>query len=425
MDTPGLGDGRGEQKDEKHLRTIAGWVNSLSHVHLVILMVTPEARMTCSTRQILLEFQERFGKGLWAHTMVAVNRWKFCGRDLPEEFEQEFREVLQEPIPSGLLGETGDDHLGLGLTEEVCSKMLPFAFLDVQYHSEDTKVDEAMQTQLLKMKNEQTKLEPWRVRVQAQSEPLNALIDAVRKSNDSATLHQVFNRVKPIADKPADLTEEKLHAVDEEIVRRKEVEAAMKSLSEAEEALGNFKEEGTQKHAETFVQKFDTAMRTLPDGMTNPRKVSSLKLSWDVLKAALEGKEDLCKDLPMELQPKVDQLLQELKRMKKIETILSAWNIKLSKDQLNQISAWGAGSEAELAGYISAAGLSNFPDAAHARANILKEWNDLKDSSTEKWTDASAKVMKDLEVLLSNSKKNEVPLIHVQEMEKKLEKAKA
>ena len=46
MDTPGLGDSRGEQKDEKHLRTIAGWVNGLSHVHLVILLVTPETRMT-------------------------------------------------------------------------------------------------------------------------------------------------------------------------------------------------------------------------------------------------------------------------------------------------------------------------------------------------------------------------------------------
>ena len=422
VDTPGMGDSRGGQKDEEHLRTIAGWVNGLRHIHLVVILVDNQTRMSSSLRMILLEFQKRFGKDLWAHAMVVVNRWDFYGDKSRTRFAAQFREVLQGPIESGLPGQPSNTHFGLGLTEEECNKMLPFAFLNVQRRQTEVK---AMEIELGKMKAKLKELEPWHVRVKAQSEPLNDLIDAVRKSNDSATLKHVFDSAKSTVDKPTDLTEEKLSAVEEEILRREDLEAAEESLTKAVEAFNSFKEEGTSKHAETFVQKLDIAMQKLPNGMTNPR-VSFLKPSWDMLKAALEGKRKLSQDLPIELQQKVNQLLEEIKEMKKIEAILSAWNIKLSKGQLNQLHILGMSSEEDLAQHISQAGLSDFPPAHHPRAEILAKWNGLKDSSTEKLTwKAANDMVKKLEELLRGSKAAKVPQEQIQKMENKLRKAKA
>jgi len=425
VDTPGMDDSRGGQKDEEHLRTIAGWVNGLRHIHLVVILVGNETRMGSSLRKILLEFQKRFGKDLWTHAMVVVNRWDFYGDKSPTRFAAKFREVLQGPTESGLPGQPSNAHLGLGLTEEECNKMLPFAFLNVQYRSGQTEVVKAMKIELDKMKAKLKELEPWHVRVKAQSEPLNALIDAVRKSNNSATLKQVFDSAKSTVDKPTDLTEAKLSAVEEEILRREDLEAAEESLTKAVEAFNSFKEEGTSKHAETFVQKLDMAIKKLPGALMN-RRISRLKPSWGMLKAALEGKRELSQDLPMELRQKVNQLLEEIKGTKKIETILSAWNIKLSKDQLNQLQILGMSSEEDLAQHISQAGLSNFPPAHHPRAKILKEWNGLKDSSTEKLTWKAANGMvKKLEELLRGSQAAKVPQEQIQKMENKLRKAKA
>ena len=201
---------------------------------------------------ILLEFQKRFGKDLWAHAMVVVNRWDFYGDKSRTRFAAQFREVLQGPIESGLPGQPSNTHFGLGLTEEECNKMLPFAFLNVQRRQTEVK---AMEIELGKMKAKLKELEPWHVRVKAQSEPLNDLIDAVRKSNDSATLKHVFDSAKSTVDKPTDLTEEKLSAVEEEILRREDLEAAEESLTKAVEAFNSFKEEGTSKHAETVCPK--------------------------------------------------------------------------------------------------------------------------------------------------------------------------
>ena len=447
MDTPGLGDSRGGETDEKHLRTIAGWVNGLSRVHLVILLVIPDGTITGPLRTILQEFEERFGRKLWAHTMVAVNKWDFDGDASPEEFEEQFRQVLQERSASALpcqtsdalqgqvsdapLGETSNAHVGLGLTEkeeEECNMMLPFAFLNVQYRSDQTMVAKAMETELDKMKAKLKELTGWDVRVKAQSEPLNDLIDAVRKSNDSATLKHVFDSAKSTVDKPTDLTEEKLNAVEEEILRREALEAAEESLTKAVEAFDSFKEEGTSKHAETFVQKLDTAIKKLPDALMN-RRISSLKPSWDMLNAALEGKRELSQDLPMELEQKVDQLLEEVRGKTIIESLLAAWNIKLSKDQLNQLYILGLSLEdleEALAQHISQAGLSDFPPAHHPKAEILAKWNGLKDSSTEKLTwKAANDMVKKLEELLRGSKAAKVPQEQIQKMENKLRKAKA
>eukprot|EP00435_Cladocopium_sp_Y103_P036786 s2278_g9.t1 len=426
MDTPGTQDSRGDGTNEKHLRTIAGWVNGLSHIHLVILLVNPDSRMSCSDRQTLLEFQKRFGRKLWAHTMVAVNKWTFSQNNLPEEYEEDFRAELQEPIQSGLPGETGDAHLGLGLSEEECKK-IPFAFLNVQYHHDDKdflEVADAMKIELDKMKAKLKELLPWHVRVKGQSEPLNALIEEVRKSDKSEKLKKVFDQVNSMVDKPADLTEQKLRAVDQEIVRRGELEAAEKNLTEAVEAFDKFKEVGARRHADTFVQKFDTALKNLPDALLNPR-ISRLKPSWNLLKAALEGEKQLCNDLPTDLQKKVDTLIADAKRTKIIESVLSAWNISLINDQSNQVCEWGVGSEAELAQHIltSLTVLNNFRPADRRRAAIFAKWHGLKYSSTKEWVDASVAI-KELEELLRDSKATEVPLKHVQEMKEKLEKTK-
>lgn len=427
VDTPGGNDTRGEQKDEQHLRETAGFVNCLRHIHLVIILVGNDIRLNRSIRETLLEFQKRFGKDLWAHSMVVVNRWDFDGDHLPEEFEQKFRQVLRNPIASQNQSQDEAVHFGLGLTEEECNKMLPFAFMKVQYRSDQTQVAKAMETELDKMKATLKKLEPWHVRVKAQSEPLNSLIDAVRKSNDFATLKQVFDSVNSTVNKPADLTQEKLDAVEREVARREDLEAATKSLTEAEQALSTFKNSGTKKDAETFVQKLDMAMKKLPDALMNLR-ISRLKPSWDMLKAGLEGKEDLCKDLrkdmPMDLQQKVDKLLDEVKGTKIIEGLLSAWNMKLSNDQLNQLYTLGVSSEEDLAQHIS--GLNNFPQAYHLQTKVLKDWNVLKNSPTQnlKWKDASDTVNA-LNQLLQDSQTANVPSGQVQKIKDKLKDAKA
>ena len=291
--------------------------------------------------------------------MVAVNRWDFDGDEIARRVwaTVSWGVTRVHPIPiralPGQVSEPGEyeHHVGLGLTEkeeEECNKMLPFAFLNVQYRSDQTKVDKAMETELdSKWRPNWKSLSHGDVRVKAQSEPLNDLIDAVRKSNDSATLKHVFDSAKSTVDKPTDLTEEKLNAVEEEILRREDLEAAEESLTKAVEAFDSFKEEGTSKHAETFVQKLDTAMQKLPDGMTN-RKVSIFEAFVGHAESCLGRKERIVPRPAHGVAAEGGSAAWRTPRKwRRSKAILSAWNIKLSKDQLNQLYILGLSLEVQ------------------------------------------------------------------------------
>ncbi|CAE7812554.1 unnamed protein product [Symbiodinium sp. CCMP2456] len=246
MDTPGMEDTRGPAKDLEHMAKIAQWINSIEYIHLLVLLVDSSVKITDSLRRVLEFFQERFGKDMWKHTMVAVNKWQYDERtmdmredgDLPtcKQFEEEFRRVLQLPMRR----EARDGHAGLGLTEADCNNMLRFSFVDTLYRRQNETESDAMENELAQMQLTLRCLPSWKVRVQAQSPELKQIMHAVRCTNLAEELKQVLVDVTKVRKLPEDVTDEKLKAVEMEVERRSEFEKVQQALEEADAALGRY-----------------------------------------------------------------------------------------------------------------------------------------------------------------------------------------
>jgi energy-coupling factor transporter ATP-binding protein EcfA2 len=173
LDTPGLGDSRGPQKDDEHMAEVARWVNGLGHVHAMVILLKNETRISHSLRENLQFFQRRFGKKMWDHTLMVVNKWSHetkaqkkrkAGKlQSAKQFEEEFRQMLQQDAS----GDGEDSDLGVGLSKERAEKV-PFFFVDTHYDRDDEDEVKSMENELREMKRWLRSLLEWKVGANSQ-----------------------------------------------------------------------------------------------------------------------------------------------------------------------------------------------------------------------------------------------------------------
>ena len=248
LDTPGLGDSRGPQKDDEHMAEVARWVNGLGHVHAMVMLLNNASRISLSLRENLQFFQRMFGKEMWDHSLMVVNRWSHDTRSQkkrqagklqsPKQFEEEFRQMLQQD-PSG---DGEDSDIGVGLSKERAEK-LPFFFIDTHYDHDDEDEVKSMEHELREMKRWLRSLLEWKVGANSQSEELKDLILAVKTTGLAEPLKEALQTALNVAHRsspPKDLTQEKLDAVEEEIRCRHQDER----LEEAKSVLRDFQRPG-------------------------------------------------------------------------------------------------------------------------------------------------------------------------------------
>ncbi|CAE7244662.1 unnamed protein product [Symbiodinium sp. CCMP2592] len=401
MDTPGMEDTRGPAKDLEHMAKIAEWINSIEYIHLLLLLVDSSVRITDSLRRILEFFQERFGKEMWRHTMVVVNKWQYDERtmdmredgDLPtcKQFEEEFRKVLQLPTRR----EAKDGHAGLGLTEADCNTMLRFSFVDTLYRRQSETESAAMENELAQMQLTLRCLPNWKVRVQAQSPELKQLMDAVRCTNLAEELKQVFVDVKKVGKLPEDVTDEKLKAVEKEVERRSEFEKVQQALEEADAALDRFQHTGNKADAELCVHKVDLAF-SVPNAADAP-KATSLQAYKQALQAVLNGNSPSYQDLPeasSKFKQKATKLLEDAQTLQQtwqdLGGALTVWNINPTPDVMRKLVNWaipkGVQSEAAMAQNLSESVLNILDAADRVHMKNLQDWHAYKNPSTNATT---------------------------------------
>ena len=229
LDTPGLGDSRGSQKDDEHMAEVARWVNGLGHVHAMVILLKNQTRISLSLRENLQFFQQRFGSEMWDHSLMVVNRWSHetkaqkkrreGKRQTTKQFEEEFRHMLQQDAS----GDGEDSDIGVGLSKERAEK-LPFFFFDTHYDRDDEDEVKSMENELREMKRWLRSMPEWKVGINSQSKELKELILAVSTTELAEHLQEALHTALNVQSPPKDLTGEKLDAVMIEIERRREDE---------------------------------------------------------------------------------------------------------------------------------------------------------------------------------------------------------
>jgi hypothetical protein len=148
---------------------VARWVNGLGHVHAVVILLNNSCRISLSLRENLQFFQRMLGKEMWDHSLMVVNKWSHepkaqkkrqAGRlQSAKQFEEEFRQMLQQ--------DASDSDLGVGLSKERAEK-LPFFFIDTHYDRDDEDEVKSMENELREMKRWLRSLLEWKVGANSQ-----------------------------------------------------------------------------------------------------------------------------------------------------------------------------------------------------------------------------------------------------------------
>jgi len=253
LDSPGLGDTRGEAMDQIHMDEVAQIVIGIEKFHVIALILNNNTRISRPLRATLQYLQDVFGAAMWEHVIVVVNRWghdsravdrREDGKDMSaQEFSDNFRRVLMKPVPQRASidrTDQGDDtHMGLGLTEDE-TKAIRFFFVDTQYDRDENFESESMRSELQQMRLHIATMGLWKADVHRPCSPaLQGLITAVRNRSDTASLQAALHDAESIRPQPADISQEKLEAVRQEIERRAEVDKCRTLIAMAKSAIAD------------------------------------------------------------------------------------------------------------------------------------------------------------------------------------------
>ena len=393
VDTPGLGDSRGPPKDDEHMAEVARWVNGLGHVHAMVILLKNETRISHSLRENLQFFQRRFGKKMWDHTLMVVNKWSHetkaqkkrkAGKlQSAKQFEEEFRQMLQQDAS----GDGEDSDLGVGLSKERAEKV-PFFFVDTHYDRDDEDEVKSMENELREMKRWLRSLLEWKVGANSQSEELKDLIHAVKTTGLAEPLKEALQTALNVARRsspPKDLTQEKLDAVEEEIRCRRQDER----LEEAKSVLSDFQRTGRKEDADSFLKKLDAVNQpTMPVSS----ETDYLAQIGELLRLALAGepiheKRMHFPELSGAFQQHLEALMEHGKKQKdaesRIQTIFKRWNIQETKEVVTEVARWaiekGVCEEADLVLIIDP--MPALTTVGQTRITLLRDWYHYKDSA--------------------------------------------
>lgn len=283
MDTPGLGDSQGEERDQKTLQEVGCAIRELGCIHAVVLVLDSSPTFSGNLRKELLAYQRLLGEEMWQHCVVVVNRWQY---DAYSQKKREQRKSLSVEGFSQFFRKMLTEEKLLSLDEDTAER-IQFFFIDTTYErdaEDDQQImeQESMKEELSKLwthLSNRTELPDWRVAPVYKSDTLIGLIEAAQ-SGDPEALLKAFTRAEDEHPRPPDVTEEKLCAIEMEAKKRSQDI----KIYEAQEALLDFEYSGSVKDAELFQEMVRCAKE-----VCGPEKLKELPALSEYLQAMLDG----------------------------------------------------------------------------------------------------------------------------------------
>ena len=378
MDTPGLEDTRGPAQDELQMQQVARKINSLPVLHGVILLLKHNTRISNNMRKTFEFFQRLLGREMWSHCTVVVNFWLHDARskrnrekDATAAFEQNVRETLTKRLP---IEAKPGEHQGLGLSEDEAEQP-KFFFVDTNYDRDCEDETRSMREELGQLKMRLQTLEEWKVKAEVKSSLLKRIIEAV-KGQKLEELEQVLGEAKgmPDTDRPLDVTDEKLKAVEDELQRR----SGSELFAEATASLERFEEGGDKKSADDFLQALH-ALKTQKFSSVSSElrnKLSHLEMMGTDLQNAFEGVQDSSGSGSRRFQERLQKLHSEAQRKQHLENVILKFFEKygLGGVSLEEIVEWALANRVstaeELAHYAHLWVKKIHPDSDIARSKV-------------------------------------------------------